>query len=510
MSNKILIFLFACLLALPATAQIVINEIHYDPADPGGDANGDGTRDATDDEFVEILNLGGFDVDVSGWTLSDNTIDRHTFPAGTTLSAGCGIVVFGGGTPTGTFGDMEVQTAGTLSLNNGGDTLTLNDGTSDVASETYPGTVDNQSITRDPDGTGSFVAHSTATGSGGALFSPGTQISGTNFPGCGGEPVAVDDSVTMDEDAPAMIVDVLANDNFGPDGAGNGAITIIGLVANGTAMVNDGGTPSDPTDDSISYQPAANFNGGVAFLYQIEDANGDTATATVNVTVNAVNDAPTANPQTVTTPEDTLVAISLTGADSDGNPLTFSVTTGPANGSLSGTPPNVAYTPNSGFSGADGFDFQVCDPAPLCGTATVTINVMAVANTPPVANPDGENFTQGSGPSLTVPAPGVLGNDTDADGDALSAVLASGPANGNLTLNPDGSFTYTPDAGFTGADSFTYTADDGNAVSAPATVTITVRAQVTATPIPFLGPWLLAALAGMLGLLGVSQMRRRV
>src|SRR5690606_41230992 len=74
----------------------------------------------------------------------------------------------------------------------------------------------------------------------------------------------------------------------------------------------------------------------------------------------------------------------------------------------------------------------------------------------------------------TVPAPGVLANDTDPNGDPLTAQLVDGPANGTLVLNPDGSFTYTPDTGFSGTDSFTYQASDGSALSNVATVTIDV------------------------------------
>ncbi len=76
---------------------------------------------------------------------------------------------------------------------------------------------------------------------------------------------------------------------------------------------------------------------------------------------------------------------------------------------------------------------------------------------------------------LNVAAPGALGNDTDADNDPLTAVQLSGPANGDATLNADGSLSYTPNAGFTGDDSFTYAASDGTDQSAAATVTITVN-----------------------------------
>lgn len=169
------------------TASLVINEIHADPAgDLSGDANGDGVRDATQDEFVELVNIGASALDISSWTLSDAVAVRHTFPANTILNPDQAIVVFGGDTPTGGFGGAVVQTAssGALGLNNGGDTVTVNDGAQDVATQTYGSEGGgNQSLTRDPDRTGTFVQHSSATGAGGALFSPGTLIDETPFSG---------------------------------------------------------------------------------------------------------------------------------------------------------------------------------------------------------------------------------------------------------------------------------------------------------------------------------------
>ena len=76
---------------------------------------------------------------------------------------------------------------------------------------------------------------------------------------------------------------------------------------------------------------------------------------------------------------------------------------------------------------------------------------------------------------LTAPVIGVLGNDTDADGNPLTAALVTGPANGTLSFNANGTFAYTPNANFHGKDSFTYRASDGKAVSNTATVTITVN-----------------------------------
>ncbi len=167
----------------------VINEIHADVAGTGGDANGDGTVSATQDEFVEIVNTTPSDQDISGWTLYDGAGLRHTFPAGTIVTGGCAIVIFGGGTPTGAFGGAVVQIAstGTLGLNNTGDTITLTDTVPTVRAAVAYGAEgnNNQSLTLDPDVTGSaYVQHSVATGSGGALFSPGTRIDGSQFAGC--------------------------------------------------------------------------------------------------------------------------------------------------------------------------------------------------------------------------------------------------------------------------------------------------------------------------------------
>ena len=173
----------------PPPSGIIINEIQADPDTVNGDANGDGTADFGQDEFVEIFNNSGGDLDMSNWTLSDAAQVRHTFPMGTVIPNQCGIVVFGGGTPTGEFGNVMVQTAstGSLGLNNGGDTVTLNDTMTDLESVTYGAEGgDNQSITLDPDLTGTppYVKHSVAMGSGGTLFSPGTKVDGVTFFGC--------------------------------------------------------------------------------------------------------------------------------------------------------------------------------------------------------------------------------------------------------------------------------------------------------------------------------------
>jgi VCBS repeat-containing protein len=110
---------------------------------------------------------------------------------------------------------------------------------------------------------------------------------------------------------------------------------------------------------------------------------------------------------------------------------------------------------------------------PTTNNVSVLLNT-TVTNRAPAAAADAYSTAEDT--PLTVAAPGVLGNDTDPDGDSLSAVVVSGPAHGSLNLNADGGFTYTPAANFNGTDTFTYQASDGTAQSSPATVTITVTA----------------------------------
>ncbi|APY08121.1 hypothetical protein BWZ20_07330 [Winogradskyella sp. J14-2] len=160
----------------PVTADLVINEILADPAgDLTGDANGDGTRDGSEDEFVELYNVGGSSLDISGFTIEDGFGLRHTFPGGTIIPSNSFITVFGGGTPTGISGLVQVASEGGLGLNNGGDDVIIRNGAGVVVvSYTYTGATD-QSVGRSPDFTGMFVDHSTISGNGGALFSPGNE-----------------------------------------------------------------------------------------------------------------------------------------------------------------------------------------------------------------------------------------------------------------------------------------------------------------------------------------------
>jgi hypothetical protein len=168
-------------------AGFIINEVLYDPAgDISGDANGDGTRDPLEDEFIEFYNSTANAIDLSGYTISDASQVRHTFPSGTILPSNGVLVVFGGGTPTGAFGGAIVQTAseGQLNLSNAGDIITLQD-TDDNIVLTFDinplsGNPD-KAYTRNPDIYGEFEQHASIPEANGALQSPGVKLNGSPF-----------------------------------------------------------------------------------------------------------------------------------------------------------------------------------------------------------------------------------------------------------------------------------------------------------------------------------------
>ncbi len=164
----------------------LINEVNYDPESGlPGDANGDGTRSPLEDEFLEFFNSGP-EIDLSGYTISDAGQIRHTFPSGSIIPINGVLVVFGGGTPTGTFGGATVQTAssGQLNMSNTGDLITIRDASGNIVLtfDIEPlSNNPNESYTRSPDLTGDFVQHAGIDEANGALFSPGKKLDGTPF-----------------------------------------------------------------------------------------------------------------------------------------------------------------------------------------------------------------------------------------------------------------------------------------------------------------------------------------
>ena len=161
-----------------AKAAILINEILADPPSGSGDANGDGIISATQDEFIELANTGAGAVSLANWSLTDLIQVRHVFPVTASIPGYGFLVVFGGGNPQG-FSNASVASSGSLSLNNAGDSITLQDANTlfvDLLSYGSEGGKDS-SLARAPDATGPFVLHVSVNG---MAFSPGTTLDGAS------------------------------------------------------------------------------------------------------------------------------------------------------------------------------------------------------------------------------------------------------------------------------------------------------------------------------------------
>lgn len=191
--------------------------------------------------------------------------------------------------------------------------------------------------------------------------------------------------------------------------------------------------------------------------------SSDSQSFTFNVT-GQPNQAPTADPQSVTAQEGRPLAITLTGSDPNHDPLVFSVDTPPDHGTLSGGSPNLIYTPDDGYTGTDSFTFVANDCVNTSAPAAIDINV--VPNQPPIANP--QSVTTAEDIPLAITLTG-----SDPDGDTLNYTVLTTPTNGTLGgIAPN--LVYTPTLNYNGTDSFTFVVDDGLETSAPALVDLEV------------------------------------
>ncbi|MFC0878393.1 Ig-like domain-containing protein, partial [Saccharicrinis sp. FJH2] len=260
-------------------------------------------------------------------------------------------------------------------------------------------------------------------------------------------PVANDDNYTINEDVTTDF-DVIANDDD-PDFNG---LTIVSL-----------GTPSHGTvtivTNQIHYVPDADYYGSDSFTYTIEDYNGDQATATAFVAINADDtDAPVPADDTVTTDEDVAVVISpLTNDyDPDGTGLTISILTAADSGSVVISGSDLTYTPNANFNGLDSIQYQVEEVGANNQTATAWIHITVTpVNDLPDAIDDTEIVLEDNSINID-----PLVNDLDPDRGGLTITHITGPVNGTGSINAGSSIDYTPNADFFGSDSIIYTISD--------------------------------------------------
>src|SRR5207249_3877468 len=283
-------------------------------------------------------------------------------------------------------------------------------------------------------------------------------------------PVAANDSFATDEDTALTVTAPggLVTDDRNGDGNGKTAVVVTG-PSHGTLTLNANG--------SFTYTPAANFNGSDSFTYKANDGLLDSNVATVGLTIRPVNDAPLAVNDTFATDEDTALTITPPGVlgndtDVDGNSLTAAVVTGPGHGTLTlSAEEGTTDTPAATFNGSHSFTPKASNRLPYTTLFRAGLTIRPVNDAPLAVN---DTFATDEDTALTITAPGVLGNDTDVDSPALTAVVVTGPSHGTLALDADGGFTYTPAANFNGSDSFTYKANDGQADSNVATVALTI------------------------------------
>ncbi len=274
-------------------------------------------------------------------------------------------------------------------------------------------------------------------------------------------PDAMDDVASTNEETPVTI-DVLANDT---DVDGD-VLTITGAsvpAAQGTVSI---------VSDELVYTPATDFTGTATISYSISDGNGGTDVAEVEVMVNNINDAPTANDDIASTDEDVPVVVDLTGNDTDpdGDPLTVtSVSVDPAEGTVVDNGDGTAtFTPAPNFNGPATITYSITDGNGGSDTGEALVSVGA-AQDAPVANDDA--VTTDEDTPVTID---VLANDSDPDGDPLTIVGAmADPAEGTVAIVGN-ELVFTPAADFNGTATLSYTISDGNGGTDSADVTVTV------------------------------------
>ncbi len=396
--------------------------------------------------------------DIISYTISDGNGGTATATVAVTVTAASDAPVAANDTATVT----EDSTTNTI-------TVLANDSDTDGDSLTVTAvSAANGTVTINGDGTLNYIPNADFNGTDSISYTISDGNGGTatgtvtvTVNGVNDLPVVINDTASVSEDSTNNIVTVLNNDS---DLDGDSLTVTTVSATHGTVTINSDGT--------LNYRPDADFNGSDTISYTISDGNGGTATATVAVTVNGVNDAPVAANDTATVTEDSTsntITVLANDSDTDGDSLTVT-TVSAANGTVTingdGT---LNYIPNADFNGTDSISYTISDGNGGTVTATVTVTVNGV-NDAPVAVNDSTSVSEDSTNNIVT----VLSNDSDLDGDSLT-VTAVSATNGTVTINADGTLNYRPNADFNGSDTISYTISDGNSGTATATVTVTVN-----------------------------------
>ncbi|CAI6048350.1 hypothetical protein PAECIP112173_01289 [Paenibacillus sp. JJ-100] len=310
-----------------------------------------------------------------------------------------------------------------------------------------------QIVSRPSGSTQSNVANLTYTFQslpGGPTFQGRSQSNGNNVTINNRPPTVPNYSYTTNVNVP------VSNQVTGTDPDGDPlTYSLNSIPTSGTVIVNADGT--------FTYSPNSGYVGPDSFTVLVSDGLGGTAVSTVAITI--TNRPPVAQNLNLTTNKNTAVNGQITASDPDGSPLTYTLNSPPANGSVTvNSDGSLTYTPNPGFAGTDSFTVIVSDPNGGTAISTVTVQVV---NRPPTT----QNVNLATPENIAVFGQ-VIG--VDPDGDPLTYTLNSQPTNGTATLNSNGTFTYTPINGFIGVDAFTVLVSDPSGGTVVSTVTITV------------------------------------
>jgi Bacterial Ig domain/Dockerin type I domain len=436
---------------------------------------GGGTVSIADCRFFNDTASSGSGIDNTGATITanDNWWGADGFPGSTGTDT---VVTTAGTTTDSTRLSLKLApTASTIGINSS-TTLTAKIVSTSVPTVAVTGTaLEGVNLSFAPGALGSVnpTTVAIANGTASTTFSSGTPF-GTTTPNVSldnsmiqtsitivGAPTANSQSVNVAHNTPKGITLTASDPNTPP-------LTLTYMVGTPAHGMLTGTAPN------LIYTPNANYQGTDSFTFTV--SNGVVTSNTATVTLNVAAGVPTANSQTVNVGFNTAKSITLTGTDPDvpALTLTYLVTGNPSHGMLTGTAPNLTYTPNAGYHGSDTFTFTVNNGTNTSTTATVTLNV---ATGVPTANPQTVNLSENSSTSVS-----LTGSDPDVPALTLTYAIVGSLTTSNGTIsnfNPaTGTLTYTPNANYFGTDSFQFTVSNGTNTSSPATVTLNVSQNI--------------------------------
>ncbi|HKU49009.1 MAG TPA: Ig-like domain-containing protein [Nitrososphaera sp.] len=274
-----------------------------------------------------------------------------------------------------------------------------------------------------------------------------------------------------------------------------------------------------PYTANVTYTPSSNYHGEDSFTFRADGGDSDSETGTATITILAVNDAPTAIAKSVDVDIDSKKKVTIEASDPDNDHITFAIVSDPDHGNLTGSPPNLTYTPDEGYFGSDSFRFSASDSIVSSNTATVSISIGSdedddtdedyydydedeeeyyddyevddddssngnnsdnngYGNAKPVADPQELSGTEDTPIEITLTA-------KDLEEDVLTFGIIDYPSFGEISNfnESSGVLTYTPSLEYSGIDSFTFSAMDNYKESKKETITISI-AQVNDPPSP--------------------------